>query len=800
MRLSVGSVIVAVGSVIGIVAGGLAASPPAGAAQGAVRPVALASSEAPRIPAGARRVGPVPASQRIRLDVSLKVRDQAGLNALLAGLANRKSPYYHHFLARGQFGPRFGPTLAQVASVDAALKAAGLAPGPVTADRLSIPVTATAAQIQHAFGTSMVDYRLPGGRVAFANTTAPKIDPSVAPLLNGITGLSNLYQPRPAGLHRASPAGSTGRARPAAGAAAGPHPCAKAVKSWRFTMDVWARHYGMNSLYGLGDLGQGQRVALLELEPNLPSDVTAFESCYGISTQVNYVPIDGGAGTGPGRAEAALDIDVLAGMAPAATIDVYQAPNTFDDLDDIVRQFTVGDTETTLSVSWGLCELNYPMANIVTEAGLAGEAAAQGQTILVSTGDTGSTDCGDTNVSPDVPAMSPYVTAVGGTEITHGSEEVWNDKIGSGGGGISSLWCMANYQYQAAIPGLFDKVTSTEVPGCVFDANLQGFLRPLPDVSALASTSYGIFYNGRWLGGIGGTSAATPLWAAISALTNASPYCGTYASGNPGVLPMALYGMAAANQSAIYGAANPEALRDITVGNNDFTPTGYTGGDFPATPGYDLASGLGAPMVSGVAANGKPSSYIPGYAALMCRTMATQNTSYAVTGVSPGSGTGGQVTISGNGFLPIPGAERVQVTGDSGRLATLVPSCTATACTVTLPAEPAGTVSLQLSVESGAYTPAADAQYTYNKPATPHITSISPAKGTHNGGTKVTIKGRNFVGVRSVTFGGKAGTHLAVSGTGKITVTAPKGTKGKTVKVIIKAAGGTSNSVVYLYT
>lgn len=83
---------------------------------------------------------------------------------------------------------------------------------------------------------------------------------------------------------------------------------------------------------------------------------------------------------------------------------------------------------------------------------------------------------------------------------------------------------------------------------------------------------------------------------------------------------------------------------------------------------------------------------------------------------------------------------------------------------------------------------------------TPHITSISPTRGTHNGGTKVTIKGSNFAGVRSVTFGGKAGTHITVSGTGTLTVVTPKGTKGAKVKVVITAAGGTSNTVLYLYT
>ena len=122
-------------------AGAQAASLPADAVQSAVRPVPLTDSRAPRLPAAAVRLGAVPSAQKIRLEVSLKVRDQAGLTALLDGLTNRKSPYYHQFLRKGQFGPRFSPTLAQVASVDAALTKVGLTPGRVSADRLSIPVS-----------------------------------------------------------------------------------------------------------------------------------------------------------------------------------------------------------------------------------------------------------------------------------------------------------------------------------------------------------------------------------------------------------------------------------------------------------------------------------------------------------------------------------------------------------------------------------------------------------------------------------------------------------------------------------
>ena len=131
--------------------------------------VALAASAAPRCPAGAARLGAVPAQTTVRLDVALNVRDEAGLDALLRGLADKKSPYFDRFLHPGQFGAMFGPTLVQIAQVTAVLRELGLTPGAVRADRLSIPVTGTAAAVDRAFGISLVDYRLPGGWTAFAN-------------------------------------------------------------------------------------------------------------------------------------------------------------------------------------------------------------------------------------------------------------------------------------------------------------------------------------------------------------------------------------------------------------------------------------------------------------------------------------------------------------------------------------------------------------------------------------------------------------------------------------------------------
>src|SRR3984957_11770390 len=115
---------------------------------------ALPASPAPRPPARAVRFGAVAPASVISLDVTLKVPDEGALTAFVAGQSDRTSPYFHDFLTPAQFGQRFGPSASQVATVEASLRAVGLTPGAVTPNRAPIPVTASAQQVERAFGIS----------------------------------------------------------------------------------------------------------------------------------------------------------------------------------------------------------------------------------------------------------------------------------------------------------------------------------------------------------------------------------------------------------------------------------------------------------------------------------------------------------------------------------------------------------------------------------------------------------------------------------------------------------------------
>ena len=128
----------------------------------------------------------------------------------------------------------------------------------------------------------------------------------------------------------------------------------------------------MSPLYGLGDLGAGVRVAIAEFEPDDTADIAAYASCYHVSSAVTYTKVDGGAGTGAGSGEAALDIEDVMGLAPGAAIDVYQEPNGGDtDAYDLYSAMINASTpDPVVTTSWGLCELDSDNAELMTEQAL----------------------------------------------------------------------------------------------------------------------------------------------------------------------------------------------------------------------------------------------------------------------------------------------------------------------------------------------------------------------------------------------------------------------------------------------
>jgi subtilase family serine protease len=819
MRPSGRPAMAAIAGMIALV-GTLAAAAPSGAA--AASPlVAVTASAAPALPSGAQRLGELPAGTRLHLDVTLKVRDQAALTALLNGLADRNSPYFDHFLQPGQFGPLFGPTLEQVAAVKVALTAAGLTPGTISEDRLDIPVTATAAEAERAFGIRLVGYRLPGGRVAYANASAPRLPASVTPLVGGVLGLDDLYasddgvsvEPSREAASTSQPGGSAVAADPAA-ATASPRPCAAATGAaapqGSFTTDQLAQHYGLSPLYQLGDLGQGVKIAMLDEESYLASDIAGYESCYGVHTPVSAITVAGPA-PAVGRA-GTLVIEQMASLAPDARIDVYETSATADPEFELISRAVSLDHDQVIIDQYYTCELGVNVSLAQSEEFLAEEANAQGQTMLMDAGLGGSTACAKLDSANEAKlavatlAALPYDVAVGGSTLSGDTplapETVYNEEgNGASGGGRSALWCMPPYQDESVIPGLISGDSATR-SSC---SDKGRYVREVPDISADADpyTGYIVYYQGEWLGGMGGTALGEAVVAAIAAVIDASPFCADYRADDPGLLPQALYKFVASDPYYVYrGSLHQvsEAVEDIVSGNNDYLASGYRGGLYPATAGYDMATGLGVPLVSGLAAHisgpvsqAPPSTFYPGLAAGLCQTMGRNVGVPAVTRVTPNAGPAGRaitVTVSGKHFLPIAGADKAKVFVSLTQSFVLPADCkSAAVCTVRLPALAARTVNIQITAENSAYSGYVKAdRFTYAP--VPRIAKISPAKGKP--GTKVVIHGTGFVAVKGVYFGGRKGIGATVVSTTEITVLAPAGSG--TVKLTVITGGGAAKA------
>ena len=581
---------VMVAALVGGVA--LVAAPGAGASVGA----RLTIGRAPAVPAGARAIGWLPASDALHVTVALAPKDPQVLAAYARGVSTPGSAVYRRYLTVAQFAARFAPAPSRVTALRAALRAEGLSVGGVSPSGLALSVGGSAAHVARAFATAFRRYRLRDGRVAFANTSAPAIPAVAVGLVQGLVGLDSLEVHRPAGVTRSAIAPSDGRSSgsvPSSGAGGTSSSsvqapgegkaCGRALRSGGYTAGQIGSAYDFGGLYASGDGGAGQTIALFELEPYSASDLAAYERCYGNSANVSNVNVDGGSGTGSGQGEAALDVEDLVGLAPQANVLVYQGPNTgqgaFDTYAAIVNQ----DRAKVVSTSWGSCENPAFLSSLQAENTLFQEAAAQGQTVLAASGDNGVQDCGagSSSRAVDDPASQPYVTGVGGTSLSAIGPPVtetawdsnWGASSGAGGGGVSTIWGVPSYQAPFA-------VSQTSVT-C---ANAGNACREVPDVSADAdiNTGYAIIYQGAWFV-FGGTSAATPTWAALMALGDATSACRAHPIGFA--------------NGALYAAAHSAYaadFNDVTSGDNSF---GGVGG-FSAGPGYDMATGLGSPKGS----------------------------------------------------------------------------------------------------------------------------------------------------------------------------------------------------------
>jgi Pro-kumamolisin, activation domain/Subtilase family len=585
----------------------LGAAPGAGAAT----PGAVRIGAAPVLPAGASLDGALAPERPLSLYVALEPRDPAGLESFASEVSTPGSPAYGQYLSVPEFAARFGATAAQVATVRTALLARGLQVGEPSANDLSLPISATAAEAEAAFGVALERVSTADGRVAYANLSAPQVPAAAAPYVAGVIGLDDLDVPQRAPVTHATAAAEAPAAPlPAASASVltgGPQPCAAALSTQTheggYTADQIASAYDFSGFYGAGDFGAGQTIALLELEPFLPADIALYQGCYGTHATVETVNLEGGPEPyekGDGG-EAELDIEQLIGLAPAAKILVYQGPNQASI--PILSTFVAQNAAKVMSSSWGLCEKFTGKAEMTAFDTLLQEAAAQGQSFFVASGDSGSTDCyqregvHDKSIQVDFPGTDPFATSVGGTQMEAPTspplQYIWNDRLpeGAGGGGVSTRFAMPGYQQAASSALNVIGPLSSGTP-CA----QAGYCREVPDVSADAAprTGYIVRAEEAWEV-IGGTSAAAPLWAAFATLTNASPACAGQAIGFANPALYALAGVAYAGNFDDVTTSSPGLPRTTNL-FSEASP-------YAAGPLYDMATGLGTPVGAALGAS-----------------------------------------------------------------------------------------------------------------------------------------------------------------------------------------------------
>jgi uncharacterized protein (TIGR03437 family) len=527
----------------------------------------------PQFDAGA--VDPSLQLNYITLMVKPSASQQAELDQLLIEQQDPRSPNFRNWLSPEQYADRFGASPADIAKITGWLRSEGLEIITVARGRRWIAFNATAQQVQRTFHTEIHNFRA-GGELHFANATEPSVPAAIEPMVLGIQGLDNFY-PKPRKRASALPeaTNSTG------GHVLGP--------------DDIAIIYDITKLYNAGINGTGVSIAIVGGSQIPLSDVRQFRSTFGLPTDPPTFMLVPGS-TDPGFAsswqgENTIDTQWVGAVARNANVLFVYSNNVYTSLTYIIDQ----DLAPVISVSVGQCEPNLG-SNIQGLGADAQQAAAQGQTELVSSGDWGADTCDFSDFSGTPTknpasvngwASPPEVTAVGGTTFDEGNGKYWGPYPGNAnqatalgyipekgwsqsGGGYSSVYSRGAWQVGALPPG-----------------NARG----VPDVALSSDEGHDYYYwvsNGAQVG-VGGTSVAAPVFAGMVVLLN--QYLGTNGLGN---INPNMYRIAKSPNSAFHDITTGGNFTPCVPGSSTDCPAGRTSYGYSAGPGWDPVTGLGS--------------------------------------------------------------------------------------------------------------------------------------------------------------------------------------------------------------
>lgn len=534
-----------------------------------------------KLPAGQ----PLPANLLKPLTFNLVYND-AAMERDLAQINTPGSSTYHQFLTPDQIVQRYALSDAQLKVVRDWLTQHGYTIVSIDPLRSGIQVQASVSTIEHSLNIQLRSFTLLGYQF-FMQLGEPVLDGPIAPLIQSVVGLDNfafpIFKP-PFGLVNHSTTLAVN--------------CSKYGAQQTLTRDWLAAAYQINQLYKQSYLGQGMTIGVAEFdEPYNPKDIANYAACAGVGTpNIQNIDVDGHVAAGPGEGEAALDLELISGLAPKAQILDYQASlkNTSfaQALVDVFNRVASDHKVQVLSVSYGAGEDKFSTSEQDAVNRSLRNLAAEGISVFISSGDCGAFSDRLKNIAVvSFPASAPYAIAVGGTHLqvnssgVRTSEDTWGQDNGSAacandwgsGGGVSqnSDFRRPGWQVGQGTTSHYDGSGGFILTPDLVPVTAPNGLRQVPDVAAAAYPNIAIFYQGLWYR-FGGTSAAAPIWAAGTLLLDQGlrQHGKTLLGGVPGLYTLANHA----------GKFHP--YTDITRGNNLF---------YNSTRGWDYATGWGSP-------------------------------------------------------------------------------------------------------------------------------------------------------------------------------------------------------------
>jgi hypothetical protein len=524
-------------------------------------------------------VSPNQPMERMVLVLRPDPSQEEALEELLGAQQDPGSRYYHQWLTPGAFGEHFGISQNDLDQVVNWLEMQGMKVEEIPSSHRTLVFSGTAGQVESTFHTSMRKYSVQG-KTHYANATDPEIPRSLAEVVQGVVSLHDFYSAPPHEV--ASPSDTLGN---------GAHFLAP--------LD-WDTIYDVGPLFSQGLDGTGQSIAVVGRAEITMSDVQTFRSNYGLPANNPTIIINGADPGYPGsgdETESTLDVEWAGAIAKKASVKFVTSKSTkaTDGITLSSQYIVTHNVAPIVTLSYTLCEAALGASGNAFWNALWAQAASQGQSVFVASGDAGAAGCDSPNEATathgkGVNGMcsSPYSTCVGGTEFNDNSNPgaYWSATNGAGGASVLSYipelaWNESSsfgalWSTGGGVSTVYRKPGWQAAPGVPSDG-----ARDVPDVAVAAAIhdAYLIWFQNN-ISYIAGTSASTPSFASVMALVLQNTGL------SQGNINPVLYTLA--NQQL--SAGGPAIFHDITAGNN--TVPGVEG--YKAGPGYDLATGLGS--------------------------------------------------------------------------------------------------------------------------------------------------------------------------------------------------------------